>query len=117
MKFRIDGPIKSGKNNMGITRTGIHYPKPAFSSWRAGVLGQMRQAFPHGLIPIDNPCNIAFDYWPGDARRRDVPGMEDALFHCFERFGIIKDDSLFANVKWTTHEIDRENPGLIVEIF
>jgi Holliday junction resolvase RusA-like endonuclease len=96
---------------------GKHYPLPRFVAWRAEVFGHLKCAFPHGLIPIDKPCNIAFDYWPGDARRRDVPGMIDAMFHCFERFGIIKDDSLFANVKWTTHEIDREKPGLNVEIF
>jgi len=117
MKFRIDGPIKSGKNNMGVGRNGIHYPLKAFSVWRGGVFDQLRKQFPAGPACWNAPCNVSFDYWPGDARRRDVPGMIDAVFHCAERFGIVKDDALFVNVKWTTHEIDRVKPGLNVEIY
>lgn len=117
MNLKIEGQILSGKNAMQVTRQGRHYPLPRFVAWRSDVYTQLKKQHPVGWKTIDDPCSINFDYWPGDLRRRDVPGMIDAVFHCLEHFGVIQDDSLFVNVKWSTHEINREHPALSIEIF
>lgn len=98
---------------MQITRFGKHYPLKRFADWRSNAEVQIRQqvGFPR---PIESPCNALFSYYPGDLRRRDVPGMIDALFHIFERLALVKDDSLIKNVRWMGCEIDRKNPRVSV---
>lgn len=115
MKFTIKGQCKSGKNHMQISRTGRHFPLKSFVDWRASVEAQVREqvGFPQ---PIEGRCFAFFDYVPGDLRRRDVPGMIDALFHVFERLALVKDDSLIKNVRWETQEINRDNPYVSVEL-
>lgn len=115
MNFEIKGQIKSGKNGMQTTRNGFHYPLKSFKDWRQGVEEQI-------LVQVGKPktiegvCKAVFDYFPGDLRRRDVPGMIDALFHVFERYGLVKDDSLIKDVIWNTHPLDRGDPRVLVEI-
>lgn len=65
---------------------------------------------------FDKPCELEVKYWKGDERRRDVSGMLDALFHCFEKAGIVADDKLFVNVDWELMGLDRENPRVDVTI-
>ena len=80
----IRGQCKSGKNNMGVTRQGRHFPLKAWAMWRDDVLMQIKgQIDPNGVI-MCSPYKIDITYYKGDLRRRDVPGMIDALFHCFE---------------------------------
>ena len=45
-----------------------------------------------------------------------MPGMLDALFHCFERAGVVADDMLFQEVLWTQQGYDKENPRAEIEI-
>lgn len=115
VRFVIKGQCKSGKNHMQISRTGRHFPLKSFVDWRSGVEAQiMAQVIPR--IPLEGPCKARFWYFPGDLRRRDVPGMIDALFHVFERMTLVKDDSLIKDVTWTTWPLDRINPRVIVEL-
>jgi len=115
VRFILKGQIPSGKNAMQTTRTGRHYPLKRFVDWRSNVEAQIRQqvGFPKAQ---EGPCAASFAYFPGDLRRRDVPGMIDALFHVLERFGLVKDDSLIVDVTWKKWPLDRENPRVIVEI-
>lgn len=116
MNFVIKGQIKSGKNAMQITRTGRHYPLKAFSDWREVVMNQLQDQIPVKTT-LEGPQNAYFTYHPGDLRRRDVPGMIDALFHVFERFGLVKDDAQFENVHWMTMPVNRSDPKVEVTIF
>lgn len=120
IEFVIKGQIKSGKNNMMITRNGLHYPKPGFVIWRTEVLAQIAykaiEVDNVNDVPINKPCALHVNYWKGDERRRDVSGMLDALFHCFEKAGIVTDDKLFVDVDWSLMGLDRDNPRVEVMI-
>lgn len=115
MKFVIKGQCKSGKNSMQVARTGRHFPLKSFVDWRSFTELQIREqvGYPEAL---EGTCKARFWYFPGDLRRRDVPGMIDAIFHVLERLTLVKDDSLIKDVTWTTWPLDRENPRVIVEL-
>ena len=116
MTFCIYGIIRGGKNHIGITRTGRRYPHANWAIWREGILRQLKNLVIQDLVPYDKPCKIVFSYWSGDHLRRDVPAMLDSLFHCFERAGIIKDDSLFKTVEWNDQGYDKKNPRVEIGI-
>ena len=115
MRFVLKGQIPSGKNAMQVTRTGHHYPLKRFTDWRSSAEVQVREqvGFPR---PIETTVMASFTYFPGDLRRRDVPGMIDAAFHLFERLGLVRDDSLIEDVTWRKWPLDRKNPRVIVEL-
>lgn len=115
MKFILSGQVPSGKNAMQVTRTGRHYPLKRFTDWRDKAEVQIRAqvGYPNAQ---ETACKAVFAYFPGDLRRRDVPGMIDALFHLFERMEIVKDDALIKDVTWITFQMDRKSPRVIVEL-
>ena len=124
LELKIQGQLKSGKNSMKNTRSGHRYPDKKWAAWRDEMLKQINRVFWHDTAPEVIPaaimfgeCAVHIDYWPGDLRRRDVPGMVDALWHCFERAGIVKDDKQFTQVYWVTRELDRENPRAQIRIW
>ena len=115
MIFTINGIIRGGKNHIGITRTGRRYPLKNWAKWRDQVVAELwRQAL--GEKILDKPCHFIANYWKGDRRKRDVPAMLDSLYHCFERAGVVKDDSLFEGVTWVPRGYDKINPRVVVEI-
>ena len=118
MKFTIKGIIKGGKNHINITRTGHRYPNPAWAKWRDRVVVDLRFGLASHGNPetINAPCNLSVDYYSGDRRKRDVPAMIDALFHCFEKAGLVKDDCLIENVVWNHKGYTKENPRVEVQI-
>ena len=116
MTFCIYGIIRGGKNHIGITRTGRRYPLKNWAIWRDDMVRQLKNLVIQDLVPYDKTCKIVFNYWTGDHRRRDVPAMLDSLFHCFERAGIIEDDSLFKSVTWYYRGYDKKNPRVEIEI-
>lgn len=113
MRLTIEGQIKSGKNHMQVTRTGRHFPLKSWAIWRDSVLAQIAVQKKEKMVDV--PATITLQYWKSDNRRRDVPGMIDAIFHCLERAGIVKDDSLFINVDWTSMGIS-ESPRVEILI-
>ncbi len=92
----------SGKNRVGIRRDGHHYPRKQFINWRA-------QAYLQVLEQIDKPPRIEQPvvlkcwYWPGDQRTRDVTGMLDALFYLLVYAGILKNDGLIWDCRWSRY--------------
>jgi Holliday junction resolvase RusA-like endonuclease len=108
----IKGQVRGGKNNMGITRTGRHYPKPKFKEWRDDAVSQV---LTHKINMITEPCTAEISYFAGDCRRRDVPAILDALFHVLERAGVVKDDCLIENVYFEKH-YDKEDPKAIIKL-
>lgn len=114
IKFTITGQVRSGKNNMLITRSGRHYPNPSWALWRDQVVRQLRDQW--GDITVAYPCEMVGLYWAGDLRRRDVPGMIDAIFHCLEKGNFVKDDGLIRTVNWFYCGHDKNNPRVELEI-
>lgn len=115
MKIVLNGQIPSGKNSVKTTRTGHRYPNQRFVGWREDAFCQIREQVPH-YKAFSGPTMALFSYFPGDLRRRDVPGMVDALFHVLERFGLIVDDSLFQQVCWVQMPIDRDKPRVVINL-
>jgi len=115
MKFEIKGQISGGKNNMGVTASGRHYPKKGFSKWRLEAEWQLKAQLKKmkDFEMIDQPVNMTLNYTAGDLRRRDATAVLDAVFHVLERMGIVKDDSLIGGAGRYivfNHEYDKKNP-------
>ena len=111
--LRLKGQVRGGKNNMGRTKTGKSYPKKLFADWRAEAIRQIRAQLPSGWTPIAVPCNVRLDYVAEDRRRRDMPAVLDAIFHCMERAGVVKDDTLIW-VSESSRSYSKENPCAII---
>lgn len=109
----LTGQLPSGKNAMQVTRKGLHYPKTRFKNWRKDACQQLQGQFQE---TIAWKCEMIADYTPGDLITRDVSGLMDALFHLFGYAGVIKDDGLIRNVRWTEHPLDRKTPMVRVEL-
>lgn len=113
------GQCPSGKNSIQTTRTGHRYPKQRFVQWRDLAVAQAIAAVRHGHgDPFLKPTVVAITvaYYYGDRRRRDVPGMLDAIFHVLERAGIVEDDAQIRHVVWTTVELAKESPRVVVAL-
>lgn len=100
LTFILKGQVMSGKNHMQITRTGRHYPTKRWAAWRDLQVQLVLYTYDaHKLTRplITTPCSAKIVFTHADKRRRDVPGMLDALCHVLERAGVVKDDSLIVN--------------------
>jgi len=95
--FILYGQIPSGKNAVMITRSGQRYPGKRFKLWRDEAMKQLPE-----IQPFTGPVRMDVEYTPGDNRRRDVPGILDALCHLIEKSGIVLDDAQVRNVSWLT---------------
>lgn len=107
------GQVRGGKNNMGVSRTGQHFPKPAWKAWRDDAVRQVVAQLPANWQPIDQPAPIRMDYYAGDKRRRDQPAIIDAVFHVLERAGVVTDDTLLWVVA-STRNYDKEQPRVTI---
>ncbi len=116
--IKINGQIKGGKNNMLITRSGKHYPKPSYQIWREEVLWQIKQQYKGP--PIDKPLNVKIRYYASDKRRRDLPAWIDSLWHCLEKAGVVTDDKFLGGVGTVTR-IESvyypDQPGVEIELY
>jgi Holliday junction resolvase RusA-like endonuclease len=103
---------------MQMTRTGHHYPKPEWAEWRNRTVDSIMEQWGRNsqVRTISEPMIMKVDYWAGDKRRRDVPGMIDAIFHCLERGEFVRDDSLITTVHWNFMGMDKKNPRAVVDI-
>lgn len=118
--FMLLGQMKSGKNHVQITRSGHRYPLQAWALWRDGFIRQINDQWAKNALReplrLCVPCRVTVKYWSGDLRRRDVPGMIDALWSCLEKGRFVEDDSLLETVFWTHEGCDRKNPRAHVSI-
>lgn len=90
--FSISGQCPSGKNSVIVTRTGQRFPSKRFKEWRDKALAELAlQKKP--AMPIDKPVHVDVYYSTADNRRRDMPGLLDALWHVLERANIVTDDT------------------------
>ncbi len=107
LRITIQGQIRGGKNNMIITRTGRHFPKPEWQKWRDDAVRQVRLQLPTGFPPITKPVDMILDYWAGDRLRRDMPAIIDSIFHVLEKSGLVEDDTLI----WVTESARNYDSG------
>lgn len=105
------GQMCSGKNAMQVSRDGRHYPAERFKVWRDIMLLQIKKQVPHDFKKINMPCSVAVNYTPGDLRRRDTPGIIDALCHVLERAMIVEDDCLLEDWDFVKSSLNRESPS------
>ena len=60
------------------------------------------------------------EYYAGDRRRRDVPGMIDALWHVLEKYELVADDTFLGGygelITFINNGVDPENPRVEVVV-
>lgn len=116
----LPGRCSSGKNAIQITRSGHRYPSKKFVEWRDGATAHVLKAKNQirAVFPFAVPIKGTFSYFPIDRRRRDVPGMLDAIEHLLERCGIVKDDVLIEDVDFRTYrnyqDYEGAAPGVMI---
>lgn len=109
----ITGQIRGGKNNMIVTRTGMHFPKPEWAKWRDEAVVEIKRQLPPCFKPLDVPINMRLKYIAGDKRRRDMPAILDSIFHVLEKSGVVVDDTqIWCNE--STRSYDKEHPMAIM---
>ena len=113
----LTGQMPSGKNAVNVTRSGHRYPNERFVAWREKAMWEVKiQLRGQELFSPDSKVYMEMWYCPGDLRRRDVPGMEDALCHLFEKMGIVKDDCQICDQNFHRIKIDRKNPYIKIQL-
>lgn len=115
----LTGQMPSGKNAVNITRSGRHYPNQRFVVWREKAGWEVKiQLRGQALFPPTARVLMECWYYPGDLRRRDVPGIEDALLHLFGKgqMQLVNDDSQITDQNFHTMELDRVNPRIKIQL-
>lgn len=118
LDITLKSQVRGGKNNMGVTRTGIHYPNTEFKKWRDTTVWEIISQRPKEFKPIDSlEYYWEFNYTPIDYRRRDAPAILDAVFHCLERANIVTDDRFIKYFKFIENIPDKNNPKFNIEVY
>lgn len=116
LTLTFTGQIRGGKNNMIVTRKGLHFPKPEWAKWRDAAVAQIRAQLPFGFAAYDQPLTDEIDYYAGDKRRRDRPAVLDAVWHVLEKAGVVTDDTLLRDSIGYRVHYDKSNPRLIIHL-
>lgn len=114
--FRLSGSLPSGKNAIRITRNGHRYPQARFTTWRTEALHALKVQLRGQRLPIEGPVSLLVDYVPGDQRRRDLPGMCDALCHLLEKAGVLLDDAQVVNMVWNGFPAHKTGSGAVITL-
>ena len=109
----ISGQCPSGKNAMKVTRSGHHYAGARFKAWRACAIEAIRNQLPKNFQMFTKPVDIRLDYFAGDRRRRDQPGIQDAIWHVLEKAGVVKDDALLWALQ-SSRALDKTSPRVVI---
>jgi hypothetical protein len=116
----LNGQLPSGKNQVQLLfRNGkvMKYANKTFKTWREQSHAQIiAQANWGARTIIRKPVSLTCEYWPGDARTRDVSGQLDALFHLLVYAKVLHDDGLIYNVTWRRHGMNRKCPKVVMEV-
>ena len=122
LTLALTGQLPSGKNQVQLSfRNGtVHkYPNKTFTNWRATAHVQLLEQVSRCAtrIPtITTPVRLTVEYWPGDARTRDISGQLDALFHLLVYAKVLKDDGLVHDVTWKRQAVNRTFPKVFLTI-
>ena len=119
LTFTLPGQVKAGKNHVQVGRGGHRYPLPAWAAWRNEMVIRIRAVMSMYKIkyPITVPCKCTLVYTMANRHKRDLPGLRDSLYHCFEKAGLIADDSLFvAEAGDVRVLVSKEHAGVWIQI-
>lgn len=114
----LTGQIPSGKNQVQLLwRNGkVHrYPNKTFSNWRAKASIEILEQYGNGPTLTRHVC-LTCNYWPGDAKTRDVSGQLDAIFSLLVYAKVLKNDGLVYSVWWRRHAMNRQFPKLVMDL-
>jgi len=102
LKINIDKVSGVGKNNFGITKNGIHYPKKNFKIFREKFITEIKKQLSNktDFKTINIPVKLTLWYKPLDKRMRDATAILDAVFHIFEYCRIIENDALIKKIDY-----------------
>jgi len=109
LTFSLTEQMPSGKNRIKETFVRgkkIRYPDARFKAWRATAsveIMQQKRTWSQQqkmALPLRNDIYVTISYRALDKRRRDIPGMLDALWHLLEYAEIIEDDAQIKGVTW-----------------
>ena len=114
LRIVICGQIRGGKNNMVVTRKGLHFPKPEWAKWRNEAVAGVKEQLPIGFKTISCPVGVRVTYVAGDRRRRDCPAILDSVWHVLEKSGVVSDDTLLWPVV-SSRDYDKESPRCEIE--
>lgn len=120
--FTLDGQCPSGKNAVVITRTGKRFPGKRFVKWRTEALKQIAPQIKKfkSWLPLSVPVDVEVGYTAGDRRRRDVPGILDAIWHLLERAGVVTDDvnlsGMDKKLTYVNHGVNKNNAGVVINL-
>ncbi len=125
LRLFLPGQPTSGKNAIKINpRTFAHYAGDRFKIWRAAMVKAINaQLRPNPYFqPITDPVSLTVYYSAGDGIKRDISGIQDALYHVLELkdkdnkpIGILADDSQIKALTWVP--VTAGNlPGLWLEL-
>jgi Holliday junction resolvase RusA-like endonuclease len=119
MTFTLTGSIVSGKNQIQLSyRNGriFKYPNKRFTKWRDEASKQVLPAIMVNPWPLQGRIKMTVRYTPGDAIRRDLTGMLDALFHLLEHVGIVENDFQIKCVEWHDAAMQRNHGKVEVHL-
>jgi len=116
VRIVIHGQVRGGKNNMIVTRKGLHFPRPTFRRWRDDAVMQICSEYYTATPIFTKPVSARVYYVAGDKRKRDIPAVMDAIWHVLERALVVADDSLIRNVEWRS-AYDKAEPRVEIELW
>lgn len=122
LEFQITGQCPSGKNAVVITRSGHRFPGKRFVKWRDGALKEIQpqKNKVKSWLPLSQPVNVDIQYTAGDKRRRDAPGILDAIWHLLEKAEIVTDDTFLSGMDkklaYTHVGVNKKNAGVKIKL-
>jgi len=128
LRLELKGQIPSGKNAIQlrpiVAKSGRSfvqkYPNKRFVQWRTDALKQLALQIPTDYRTITTPVDITITYTASDLRRRDAPGMIDALWHLLEKADVVADDTLLGghgkSVTFINQGKSKGNEGVVLDI-
>jgi len=107
-RISIDKISGIGKNNFGITRNGIHYPKKNFVIFRNKFITEIKKQLSNksDFKTITIPVKLTLWYKPKDKIRRDATAILDAIFHILEYCEVIENDNLIKRIEYQELNMD-----------
>ena len=120
MKLIVSGEVPSLKNSKQIfinKRTNKPFITSSKTSkiWQASAIDQLRDQF-KGLQVTDYPINIAFEFWFGSKRRKDLDNALSGCMDALVQAEVLVDDDVehVDNISVSFGGYDKEDPRVVI---
>lgn len=113
VEFRVDGqPLP--KQSFRALKSGGGYRDPRISAWQSRVAGEARITM-QGREILSGPLFVEITFWRKDSSRVDGDNLSKAVLDSMS--GIVyRDDQQVVDL-FVHKRVDRENPGIVVEVY